>query len=538
MTTAPDAVYTCPDGSLFPVVWEDPAHAAHTFRWNQDHYPRPLLPLTAALDRLMDPGRSRAHEEAAVPRPANFRPWLVVNGFQYVRSSPLSTEEEAARQDAAERFAARHGGSWDAWANYCQPRITAACRWLQQAPDTTPVATLAERAGYAWSLTFVQDVGYTMYRLIRFCIEAFGTQGEALAYELTQGYPNATLDLNQALWQVAQLAGHAPALRQSFLETPPAKLRALLTTADGEAVLLAFDACLERYGWQAQGWDLACPTWNEQPEVPLTLMRRMLRDRVPSPATATAAAAVRREALVRELEARLPNDADRQRFHELRAPTAAYVPVREGRALCQLTISGSLRGALMRQGARLVREARITSAEQVWFLLPEELAPNAGPAAAALAERISRRREEWESWQHRQPPAALGGAATPAALSHGSAAPAAATAGAVSAVVRGIGASRGTYTGRARVIAEPELGEELAVGDVLVCVMTTPAWAPLFAVAGALVTASGGILSHPSIAAREYGIPAVVGAAGATTTIPDGALVTVDGTAGTVTILG
>ncbi len=85
--------------------------------------------------------------------------------------------------------------------------------------------------------------------------------------------------------------------------------------------------------------------------------------------------------------------------------------------------------------------------------------------------------------------------------------------------------------------AAPGPAHDLESGDVLVCVMTSPAWTPLFAVAGAIVTDTGGILSHPAIAAREYGIPAVVGAKRATAAIPDGALVTVDGTAGTVTIL-
>jgi len=537
MTAPRDAVYTCPDGTPFPVVWEDSAHAALTLGWNQSHFPRAFTPLAAAVERLMDAGRSRAHEEVGVPRPVGHRPWLVVNGFQYLRLSPVPADEEAARETAAEQFAARCGGSWDAWAGFCQPRIAAACEWLQQAPETTLVAALAERAGYAFNLTFVQDVTYAMNRLIRFCIEMFGANDEALALELTPGYPNATLAVDLALWEVAQLADRSPKVRRAFLEAPPDRFKAPVAKAGGEEVVAAFDACLARYGWQAQGWDVASPTWNEQPEVPLALMRRMLLDRVPSPESAIAAAAERRDALVRDLEQRLPMDADRQRFHELQAPMAVYVAVREGRALWQLTTAGSLRGALLRQGGRLVREGRIASVGDVWFLLPEELASDTGSAAAVLAERISQRRQEWESWKDRQPPATIGGTGSVTAVSQDTGAPVVIAAKGAAAVVRGIGASRGSYTGRARVMSEPGLGTELAVGEVLVCVMTTPAWTPLFAVAGAIVTDSGGILSHPSIAAREYGIPAVVGAKAATTSIPDGALVTVDGAAGTVTVL-
>jgi pyruvate,water dikinase len=72
-------------------------------------------------------------------------------------------------------------------------------------------------------------------------------------------------------------------------------------------------------------------------------------------------------------------------------------------------------------------------------------------------------------------------------------------------------------------------------GDVLVAVATTPAWTPLFAMASAVVTDIGGPLSHSSIMAREYAIPAVMATGVATRRIHNGQMLTVDGTAGTVT---
>ena len=68
------------------------------------------------------------------------------------------------------------------------------------------------------------------------------------------------------------------------------------------------------------------------------------------------------------------------------------------------------------------------------------------------------------------------------------------------------------------------------------CRSTTPPWTPYFAIIGALITNSGGILSHGAVVAREFGIPAVVGTRNATALIPDGATVTVDGTAGVVIV--
>jgi pyruvate,water dikinase len=90
-------------------------------------------------------------------------------------------------------------------------------------------------------------------------------------------------------------------------------------------------------------------------------------------------------------------------------------------------------------------------------------------------------------------------------------------------------------TARARVIHDP-LGAELEPGEILVAPTTDPGWTPLFLRAGGLVMETGGAMAHGAIVAREYGIPAVVGAAGATTRITTGQRIAVDGSTGTVAL--
>ncbi|GAA4901324.1 pyruvate,water dikinase [Stackebrandtia albiflava] len=97
--------------------------------------------------------------------------------------------------------------------------------------------------------------------------------------------------------------------------------------------------------------------------------------------------------------------------------------------------------------------------------------------------------------------------------------------------------SRGTVTATARVVRGRDDFPAVSPGDVVVCPYTDPAWTPLFTVASAVVTETGGVLSHAAIVAREYGIPAVLGVTGATTRIRTDDRVTVDGAAGTVTVL-
>jgi pyruvate,water dikinase len=103
--------------------------------------------------------------------------------------------------------------------------------------------------------------------------------------------------------------------------------------------------------------------------------------------------------------------------------------------------------------------------------------------------------------------------------------------------LRGLGASTGVYEGPARRIAGPSEFDRIVQGDVLVTESTTEAFNILLPLLGAIVTDSGGVLSHSAIVAREYGIPGVVGTRDATRHIPDGASVRVDADAGEVTLL-
>ena len=102
--------------------------------------------------------------------------------------------------------------------------------------------------------------------------------------------------------------------------------------------------------------------------------------------------------------------------------------------------------------------------------------------------------------------------------------------------LKGVAASPGRATGPARVLLGPQDFGLMKAGDVLVAALTTPAWTPLFARAAAIVTDVGGPLSHGSIVAREYGVPAVLGTGVATKRIRSGQVITVDGSAGVVTL--
>jgi pyruvate,water dikinase len=104
--------------------------------------------------------------------------------------------------------------------------------------------------------------------------------------------------------------------------------------------------------------------------------------------------------------------------------------------------------------------------------------------------------------------------------------------------LRGAPASPGKVTGPARLICSSSEFGRLQKGDIIVTRNTTPEWTPTFTIAAGLITDSGGPLSHASILAREFGIPAVMGVQTATRTISEGQLVTLDGGEGSVHLHG
>ena len=102
--------------------------------------------------------------------------------------------------------------------------------------------------------------------------------------------------------------------------------------------------------------------------------------------------------------------------------------------------------------------------------------------------------------------------------------------------LKGVATSRGHYVGPARLVHGPSDFKKIKFGDVLVIPFSDVSWTPLFSKASAVISESGGILSHCSIVAREYEIPAVVSVTGAMQ-IVDGTIIAVDGYNGKVQIM-
>jgi pyruvate,water dikinase len=185
---------------------------------------------------------------------------------------------------------------------------------------------------------------------------------------------------------------------------------------------------------------------------------------------------------------------------------------------------GLFRVYFLEIGRRLADRSLILTEEDVFYLYQDEaLEALANGAAGSITEKVSERRSTIELTRDVILPETV----------YGDRPPPVETFEAGAEKLSGIPTSRGYYSGPVKVVTSLEEFDRLEKGDVLVIPFSDVAWTPLFAKAGAIVAESGGILSHSSIVAREYDLPAVVSVDGACR-IPDGQWVTVDGIAGEV----
>ena len=227
-------------------------------------------------------------------------------------------------------------------------------------------------------------------------------------------------------------------------------------------------------------------------------------------------------------------------FRKALAPAQRYAPLRED-GLADVGLSYPLLRQMLREvGRRCAEGGMIETTDDVFWLNQAEVEQAAarldrGEALSSLVRTIPQRRATWRAARRAAPPLML-----PQLQLFGKALMELKSGGAKKLkgdALKGVAASPGSVTGPACVLHGPEEFSQMKIGDVLVAPLTTPAWTPLFARAAAVVTDVGGPLSHGSIVAREYGIPAVLGTGAATRRIRNGQMITVDGGAGVVTLL-
>jgi len=368
------------------------------------------------------------------------------------------------------------------------------------------------------------------------CRRWFGAeQGGALASRLLSGLGhNDNAAAGVALWQLAQLVHARPAIAELVrTSTTFALLRTALTVStDGAAFLDGWQRFMVAHGHHCRGeLELYNARWDENPSEILGQLRSYLDAIGPRDFLAQYQRVIaERRTAEDECRRRLRNPFKRWLLGFVLDRAQRCAGLRESFKNQIVRTLAVLRRLLLAIGQRLVARGTLAAVDDIFFLDLEEIATAmAASAPAGKRDLVTRRRAEYQRNLALQPPAVVVGNYDPAVT-------AVTAAVAVAGELRGFGVNPGLVRGRARVILRAGEDQVLA-GEILVAPFTDPGWTPYFLNAAAIVMDQGGLLSHGSIVAREFGIPAVVNVGSATTTIKTGQLIEVDGSAGSVRIV-
>ena len=475
-------------------------------------------------------GHVEAHHQVLPRLPADDLPDLDFRWPKYILSWPRIFYDLVTHSP----------GRGDAWLVRVKTQMDALVQVEVEAMSTPELTRFFDRlireAWEGWDLLYLVTPAAALPVFQRACRDWLGESDLTLGYRLfcaLGGMP--TTEAGLVLWRLAVLA-HTDSNTETVVgsESRWSRVRSTLQqTEQGRRFLAAWDAFMDEHGHHCRGeLELFNARWSETPDYILGLVRGYLRSMGRSdPQENQRRLAEERERLTEQCRRRLRNPIKRWIFSRcLRRAQKLAVnrEVLKNHAVRQITL---LRRVLRALGQRLQQQGILSCGDDIFFLEISEIEPVAlGGASFDWRERIDRRRREYEVNLKLAPPSIVIGRFDPNAP-HGPAADAGAT------CLTGIAVSPGIVTGSARVILRADEHEQVLPGEILVAPFTDPAWTPYFVTAAGVVMDQGGILSHGSIIAREYGLPAVTNVRSATRVIRTGDRVQVDGNCGRVTVL-
>jgi len=393
------------------------------------------------------------------------------------------------------------------------------------------------------------SINLLLYELASTCQELFSWD-DGQAFELVSGTSYKSTEPAGQLYKMAQMAQERPAVR-ALLEDINERTVERLTEVDREFAE-AFSNYQKNYGCRTLRLDIMDPTLAEQPILTLSLIRDQIVNGY-NPINAEAELEQIRSRKATQAKSMLVGQPEAlARFERVLERAKMAYPLREANQFYTFSAPMALnRYAVLEIGNRLADRGVIAERDEVFFLHKEE-------AFSALLDggdhsALVQRRKGERAWAEANPgPPYYGEPPAPPSFDflprearlimesliwsfnqmmeyEGSS-----REQNVGETLTGIPASAGKYTGPVRIIQNESQFHKIQPGDVMVCPMTSPVWSVIFPSIGALVTDSGGLLSHPAIIAREYRIPAVVATGNSTSLLQDGQIVTVDGTTGKV----
>jgi len=516
--------------------WNNPIEGAHWLRdWRAGEWlTGPVTPLfvSLVLPRL---AQSREHWGLGViPWRGMAKrsliaklPWyMTINGYLYCRTDLKMVQ--AVLYTAHFTIRSMFKPRWYAdWLAAAEPMFDKLLAELVEQPNSelstdellARIKTLVDYAAEWWHPLAYSgiDVFY-----LRFVYDRFVKDPQFSPQTLLFGYPGPLVDMQQAVWELA---------KQIKTLGLAEDIDAALTHPDIQPLV---DIYYQNYGHLVDSIDPVHSLLRENPQRLHAALKGFISGEVQEPARRHRRTAAKRKAATESALGRVKRVGGAL-FRNILGFTQALAQSRERVAWNFQKGFGELRPALLELGNRLVDSGKLSAADELFFLNWDEIiaAVNDQTPASEPGEQARQRQQTWVVQQQLQSPPRIPAVDDPSWTSQGPL-PTGLT---VERTLTGGGASAGIVTGRARVALSPADADQLQQGEILVAHATTPAMNSAISRAAAIVADVGGMVTHSSLIAREFGIPAVIGTEVATHVIKTGMELEVDGDKGVVRIL-
>ncbi|MDP9464304.1 MAG: PEP-utilizing enzyme [Actinomycetota bacterium] len=344
-----------------------------------------------------------------------------------------------------------------------------------------------------------------------------------------------------ALWELSRLVRGSAELAKAFDAGVDGLLDRLgdSGTADAKAFLTAFDEFTVDFGSRGPNeWEISADSWETNPRLPLIMLDRIrLQTDAESPRNRNTAKVTERLQVIEEVRAKVQALGEELTGQFEGALIASNMQAFRERTKSTIVIAvNELRVIFNELGRRHAAAGDIAQADYIFMLLDEEVEQFVA-SPTGWNDTFAERYEMWRELFDREPPYFIRDAVVPPISTWAKRGKADVATVVVGDVLQGVAGCPGVITGRACVIMDPSDPRDLGPGDILVAPQTDPGWTPLFMAAEGVVVNVGGQISHAIIVSRELGLPCVVSVKDATSRIPDGAIIEVDGNNGTVTVL-
>jgi pyruvate,water dikinase len=394
-----------------------------------------------------------------------------------------------------------------------------------------------------WMLNFAQLSATLNLRAVT--EKTHGKINEQLLGRLQSSAADRNWDSIEALWKMKEEAKVDTVLAAAFKhETAGEIIAALNSTERGKRFIAQRVVPYQKeYGWHAV-WshEFIFATVREHMAPVIELVRGYIETNYNYPKT-VAALAADIAAAAKEILEGLKGEAlaEMRAANDINLKMAPLTP--DHHFYIDQGANAHLRMALILCGQKLVEMGALDSAEDVVYFRYNEFRVFMGNPSGMNGKALVRKRKAEREKAYTFRPKEWIGTCTPTQLAFpylnlwGFPDKFHRKASTVKGQINGIGGSPGVVEGIARVVLQEDQFDHVRAGDVLVCIMTNPAWVVLFTKIIGLVTDAGGTVSHPAVLSREFGIPAVVGSSVATQQIKSGDRIRINGTTGLVEIL-